>query len=97
MAKMTFNDVLREMSALHERKNHDYGDSFAKSFAEFGLVSAVVRMSDKMERLKSLCRKDASVEESVRDTLIDLACYAVMAYVELGDGFDFEKNILDKI
>ena len=97
MKRMTFNDVLREMAELHERKNHDYGDSFSKSFAEFGLVSAVVRMSDKMERLKSLCRKDALVEESVRDTLIDLACYAVMAYVELGDDFDVEKDIFNKI
>ena len=84
MRKMTdFGRVLSEMDALHERKNHDYGDSFSKSFAEFGLVSAVVRMSDKMERLKSLCKKEALVNESVRDTLIDLACYAVMTVAEI--------------
>ena len=102
MMKMTdFSSVVEEMKDLHARKNHDYGDAFAKSFGEFGLVSAVVRMSDKMERLKSLCMKDALVAESVRDTLVDLACYAVMTVVELdarkGDGFDFEKDILNKI
>lgn len=102
MMKMTdFSSVVEEMKDLHARKNHDYGDAFAKSFDEFGLVSAVVRMSDKMERLKSLCMKDALVAESVRDTLVDLACYAVMTVVELdarkGDGFDFEKDILNKI
>ena len=85
------------MRDLHERKNHDYGDSFSKSFKEFGLVAAVWRMSDKMERLKSLCKKEAKVSESVRDTLIDLANYAVMTIVELDGDFDFEKDILDKI
>lgn len=95
-----FAGVLGEMRELHDRKNHDYGDSFSKSYDEFGLVSAVVRMSDKMERLKTLCRKDALVAgESVRDTLVDLACYAVMTVVELDshDGFDFEREILDKV
>ena len=79
----TFKDILQDMNDLHERKNHDYGDSFSKSFNEFGLVSAVVRMSDKMERLKSLCKKEQMVDESIRDTLIDLACYSVMALVEI--------------
>lgn len=96
-----FARVLEEMEDLHSRKNHDYGDSFAKSFGEFGLVAAVVRMSDKMERLKSLCKGAALVDESVRDTLVDLACYAVMTVAELdaqkGDGFNFEKDIMDKI
>lgn len=78
-----FGRVLNEMDALHERKNHDYGDSFSKSFAEFGLIAAVVRMSDKMERLKSLCKRDAMVGESIRDTLVDLACYAVMTVAEI--------------
>ena len=90
-----FEGVLKDMAALHERKNHDYGDAFAKSFAEFGVIAAVVRMSDKMERLKSLCKKEARVEESMKDTLIDLACYAVMTVVELKH--QQEKEIIDKI
>ena len=61
-----FGRVLSEMDALHERKNHDYGDSFSKSFAEFGLIAAVVRMSDKMERLKSLCKRDESETDCLR-------------------------------
>ena len=43
----------------------------------------MVRMSDKMERLKSLCKKEAMVNESVKDTLLDLANYAVMSIAEL--------------
>lgn len=90
-----FGRVLNEMDALHERKNHDYGDSFSKSFAEFGLIAAVVRMSDKMERLKSLCKRDAMVGESIRDTLVDLACYAVMTVAEI-DAAKME-DIIDNV
>ena len=78
-----FDSVLERMRDIHERKNHDYGNSFSKSFEEFGIISAVVRMSDKMERLKSLCKKEAMVNESVKDTLLDLANYAVMSIAEL--------------
>ena len=78
-----FEEVLAEMLQTFLKKNHDYGNSFAKTFSEFGLVSAVVRMNDKMERLKSLLQAQAKVDESVRDTLMDLANYSVMTVMEL--------------
>ena len=66
------------------KKNMDYGDSFSKSYKEFGLTAPIVRMSDKMERLKSLSKADARVkDESIRDTLIDLGNYAFMTVVEM--------------
>lgn len=65
-------------------KNHDYGDSFKKSIKEFGIIASVVRMSDKMERVKQLVKvKDSMVDESIRDTLMDLANYAIMTIIEL--------------
>ena len=78
-----FEEVLAEMLQTFLKKNHDYGNSFAKTYEEFGLVSAVVRMNDKMERLKSLLKAQAKVDESVRDTLMDLANYSVMTVMEL--------------
>lgn len=78
-----FEEVLAEMLQTFLKKNHDYGNSFAKTFSEFGLVSSVVRMNDKMERLKSLLKAQAKVDESVRDTLMDLANYSVMTVMEL--------------
>lgn len=90
---VTFRKVLDEMLNTYEKKNHDYGNSFSRSYYEFGLIAAVVRMSDKMERLKSLCKKKAMVDESVRDTLLDLANYAVMTVVEIDKTNDF----LDKV
>ena len=80
-----FISVLQELSDLYHRKNHDYGDSFRKSLAEFGLVAAVVRMSDKMERIKTLSKGEKAeiTDEKIRDSLVDLANYAIMAIMEL--------------
>lgn len=78
-----FLDLLDELNNTFLSKNHDYGSSFSKTFEEFGLVSAVVRMNDKMERLKTLTKSEAKVNESVRDTLMDLSCYCVLTVMEL--------------
>ena len=72
---------------IHEtyiKKNHDYGDSFGRSFQKYGITAALVRMEDKWNRLNSLATKDALVnDESIRDTLLDLANYAIMTAMEL--------------
>lgn len=76
--------LMREMLKTYRDKNADYGDSFAKSYDEFGLVAPVVRMNDKMERIKALSKADAKVkDESIKDTLLDLANYAIMTVVEM--------------
>ncbi len=79
-----FEQVTSEMRELYKQKNHDYGNSFGRSFQKYGLISAITRMSDKWERIDSLCQKQAEVkDESIRDTLIDLANYCVMTVMEL--------------
>lgn len=84
MEVQDFEKVTSEMRALYMQKNHDYGNSFGRSFQKYGLISAITRMSDKWERIDSLCQKQAEVkDESIRDTLIDLANYCVMTIMEL--------------
>ena len=80
-----FRKITDEMNALYERKNHDYGNSFSDTFEKLGSVSAVTRMCDKMNRIISLVStKEQKVnDESLRDTLIDIANYAVMTIMEL--------------
>lgn len=82
---MSFKKITDEMNALYERKNHDYGNSFSDTFEKLGAVSAVTRMYDKMNRIVSLVStKEQKVnDESLRDTLIDIANYAVMTIMEL--------------
>lgn len=76
-------DICDELVALYERKNHDYGDSFHKSYQEFGLTMVCIRLDDKINRLKSLAKSTALVkDETIGDTLMDLANYAIMAIIE---------------
>lgn len=84
-----FKNITTKMSELYKAKNHDYGDAFGQTFAELGIISAITRISDKTNRLKSLATKDQHVDdERIEDTLIDLANYAVMTLIELRDNDD---------
>lgn len=84
-----FKNITTEMAELYSKKNHDYGDAFGQTFAELGIISAVTRISDKTNRLKSLATKDQRVDdEKIEDTLMDLANYAVMTLIELQDNDD---------
>lgn len=77
--------ICEEIKELYKRKNADYGDSFGKTFAEEGMAMPRIRLSDKLERFKRLTRSGVQnvKDESVRDTLIDLANYAIMTIVEM--------------
>ena len=78
--------LCKSLNALYERKNHDYGDSFHETFVEEGMAMARIRLSDKLNRFKKLSRPDTRQmvnDESVKDTLLDLANYALMTILEM--------------
>ena len=77
--------LMAEMLGIYKAKNKDYGDSFSESFEEFGLIAPVVRMNDKMNSIKSLSKKGGRQVkgESLSDSLMDLANYAMMTVIEL--------------
>ena len=80
----SFEEITKKMLDTYIKKNHDYGNSFGKSMDEFGIASAIIRMNDKLERLKTLSKKESMVkDESVQDTLLDLANYAIMTVMYL--------------
>ena len=80
----THEAICKELNALYARKNADYGDSFGKSFKEYGLTMACIRLEDKLNRIKALRTKEAQVnDESILDTLMDLANYSIMTLVEM--------------
>ena len=78
-------EIVSEMNRLYERKNKDYGDSFHLSFLEEGMAMARIRLGDKLNRFKTLTKTNQQEvnDESVRDTLIDLANYAIMTIMEI--------------
>lgn len=80
----TVKDIADEIVDLQSRKNSDYGNAFGISMAEFGLIAPAIRLTDKLNRFKSLIKKDAEIKsESIEDTLIDLAAYAMMTVAEM--------------
>lgn len=77
--------ICEEIHYLYVQKNQDYGDSFHQTFMEEGMAMARIRLGDKLSRFKSLTRSGIQQvkDESIRDTLIDLANYAIMTVLEL--------------
>ena len=85
MNELAHLDVLSDLINMYSNKNADYGDSAYRTFLKFGMMSYFIRMSDKMNRLETLIVNDGKsmVEESVEDTLMDLANYCVMAVMDI--------------
>ena len=83
-------ELCEGMHALYEAKNHDYGDSFSKTYKELGIVSAVTQIMHKHNRLVTLAvGENQRVQgESIKDTLIDLANYAIMTIIEMEENDD---------
>ena len=78
--------ICQKLNQIYKAKNHDYGDSFGDTYKKLGIISAVTRLSDKMNRLMSLAvSHNAQVkDEKIEDTLLDMANYAIMTLIELG-------------
>jgi hypothetical protein len=92
-----FLQLLAEMEKLHRSKSADYGsesDPLAnvRQGAEFVCIEpwrgAMVRIADKVQRLRTYCRTGRLVHEGVRDTLLDLAAYSLLAIVLFDEGHD---------
>lgn len=84
-----FHDTLETMAKLHDMKQSDYGrsdDPFAnvRASEDFGIegwVGALIRMNDKMRRLQKAAQGGTMTNESVEDSFLDLAVYAVIGLV----------------
>ena len=90
MKKADFNNIEKfaaiqeENAELYALKNADYGNSFSEGFAEYGILMAIIRLEDKLRRIKRLCNNKTNVKnESIIDTLSDLSNYAIMTIIEL--------------
>ena len=81
----TFKEIVDQMFDLYHRKNADYGNAFSKSFQKFGMQSVLMRLTDKYNRLESLTESGTAQvkDESIEDTLMDMANYAILAIIEL--------------
>ena len=84
-----FYKILSQMAEVHHKKSADYGagtDPLAnlRASVQFGIpawIGAMIRAQDKMVRIQSFVRKAKLVNESVEDSLLDLASYAILALI----------------
>jgi len=92
---LPFLELLEELRQLHLSKSQDYGserDPLAniRQGAEFVGIEpwrgCLVRVADKVQRLKTYCKTGRLVHEGVRDTLLDLAAYSLLAIVLFDEG-----------
>lgn len=75
------NTILLELEEILVKKNLDYGNSFDTQMDEFGLVAGVIRLNDKLSRLKQLNNSHHELQitnESIYDTVKDTAGYAIL-------------------
>lgn len=93
ITKENMQNAHDELLQTFVNKNSDYGNSFESSLEEYGLIAALIRMDDKMGRLRTLIKSDAKVkDESISDTLRDLSNYALMASVWFDNKDEEEDN-----
>ncbi len=95
-----FQDVLKEMGAMYDRKTRDYGtesDPLANLRAsnEWGIapwLGALVRLNDKIVRLKSYAKTGKLANEGVEDSILDVACYSVLALILFRESTDAPRH-----
>lgn len=84
-----FHQLLQVIGDLHDRKQADYGtagDPFAnvRATQAWGIqawIGALVRLNDKVVRLQQFARRGSLYNESAMDSMLDIAVYALIAYV----------------
>ena len=89
-SNVRFIELLGQMHEMSSKKQADYGsnvDPFAnvrQGAHDIGLdpwIGALIRMGDKMRRLQAAARGQNLKNESVYDSLMDLAVYSLIAIV----------------
>lgn len=88
-------EICVKLNDIYIQKNRAYGNSFGDTYADLGIISAVTRISDKFNRLKTLAKNNdiPQGDESIADTLLDMANYCIMTYMEVMR--DDDKNRID--
>ena len=86
--------ICQILHGVYVRKNNDYGNSFSNVYKELGIISAVTQIMHKHNRLVALAvgAEQKVREESIRDTLLDMANYCIMTVMEI----DKESGEVDK-
>ena len=80
-------EICDNIHATYLQKNSAYGDSFHELYKEIGIISALTQIAHKYNRFKNLAKnRDNEIDtgdESIKDTLIDMANYCILTVMEI--------------
>lgn len=74
-------EIVEEIAKLHDKKNNDYGGAYYEMLNECGTAAGSGIIYNKSRRLANLIKDKTEQmvnDESIEDTLLDLASYAIM-------------------
>ena len=76
-------EISNKLTSMYKSKNADYGDSY-KLLRDKYPTSVIIRLADKLNRLEVLISGTPQQvkEESINDTLEDMANYCIMELIE---------------
>lgn len=79
-----FSKITEELETLFKAKNSDYGSAVDITYLMFGETAQLVRLWDKLLRITQITLSGSSLvkEESLNDTLRDLANYSMIALAQ---------------
>lgn len=80
-----YENVQKQMLDIFKERDLAYGNSTGDTFEKFGVVSYLVRMTDKLNRATNLCKNPEipTNRESIVDNLLDLANYSILAVMDI--------------
>lgn len=84
------DEVTTKLADTLKSKNADYGNSFETLYKKIGMIYAYGHMAEKLERIWTLMNNEAKVNESIGDSLLDLAGYALLTYIHIRENKDVE-------
>lgn len=94
--ELRFRNITEKMRETFLKKNHDYGNSFHETWDEFGdkgIITALTQISHKYHRLINIgLGTKPLVDESIDDTLLDMANYCILTIMELEKARNNEKE-----
>lgn len=87
MNEKEMEKICDEMKDLLKKKNRTYGD---KNIKKIGKEGVLIRLEEKIERVKNMIENKISDEETVEDTWKDIAGYAIIGIMLERDKWDKE-------
>lgn len=90
-----FKEYTDKLADTLYKKNLDYGNSFDRVASKVGHKALLMRLMDKYNRIEHLILNDEEnkvIDESLKDTLLDLAGYSILSLKFLDNEEKEQKN-----